>query len=152
MGGTRRSLQFVIVLDTSVWIGILLRSDFHHLSSRAWYWQWSAMREPIHLPTTCMTEIAGVLGRSGQSSSAVLRVVDSLDRRPEIQLHSLDHALARFSAEVAAVSRLKGADATFVALAATLGFPLITWDRQQGERGRLFCRTMTPVEAMEMAE
>jgi hypothetical protein len=37
-----------------------------------------------------------------------------------------------------------------VALAAWLDLPLVSWDRQQRERGETFCRTMTPVEAMEM--
>ncbi len=142
----------MIVLDTSVWIGILLRSDFHHLSSRAWYGRWSSSAEPIHMPSLVLTEIAGVLGRVGEPPTAVLRLIDSLVQRPEIQLHAFDTELARFSAEVAVAARLKGADATFVALAATLAAPLLTWDREQRERGRGFCRTMTPVEAMEMAE
>jgi hypothetical protein len=30
--------------------------------------------------------------------------------------------------------------------------PLVTWDKQQRERCAVFCRTMTPVEAMEMTE
>ena len=60
----------------------------------------------------------------------------------------MDAEFTRFSAEVAVMSQLKGADAAFVALAAALEIPLLTWDKQQGERGARFCRTMTPVEAM----
>jgi predicted nucleic acid-binding protein len=44
---------------------------------------------------------------------------------------------------------MKGTDAVFVALASQLDLPLVSWDRQQRERGAGFCRTMTPVEAME---
>jgi predicted nucleic acid-binding protein len=142
----------VIVLDTSVWIGILIKSDFHHLTSRAWYGHWSTNPEPIHLPAICLPEVAGVLGRAGEPPAAVLRLIDSLERRPEISMHSMESEFTRFSAEVAVMSQLKGADATFVALAATLGIPLLTWDRQQGERGKMFCRTMTPVEAMALDE
>ena len=124
----------MIVLDTSVWIGILIKSDFHHLSSRAWYGRWTTNPEPIHLPAICLPEVAGVLGRAGEPPAAVLKLIDSFEQRQEIRLHSMDAEFTRFSAEVAVMSKLKGADATFVALAASLAVPLITWDRQQGER------------------
>jgi predicted nucleic acid-binding protein len=52
------------------------------------------------------------------------------------------------AAEIARAAKIRGADAVFVALARGLDIPLVTWDKQQQERGGLFCRTMTPVEAM----
>jgi predicted nucleic acid-binding protein len=51
---------------------------------------------------------------------------------------------------VAANVALRGSDALYVALATKLDLPLVTWDKQQRERGAVFCRTMTPVEAMEL--
>ncbi len=142
----------MIVLDTSFWIGILIKSDFHHMSSRVWYGRWTTNPTPIHLPAICLPEVAGVLGRGGEPPAAVLQLIDSLKTRQEINFHSMDAEFTRFSAEVAVLSRLKGANATFVALAASLDIPLLTWDKEQGERGARFCRTMTPVEAMEIAE
>jgi predicted nucleic acid-binding protein len=65
-------------------------------------------------------------------------------------LHELDLTNSLLAARVSASTGLKGADAVFVALAAWLDLPLVTWDRQQRERGSVFCRTMTPVEAREV--
>ncbi|MEZ4530021.1 MAG: hypothetical protein R2855_03235 [Thermomicrobiales bacterium] len=67
-------------------------------------------------------------------------------------LHSISLPLGLLAADIARHASIRGSDAVFLALAATLDLPLVTWDKQQRERGRLFCRTMTPVEAMEMAE
>jgi predicted nucleic acid-binding protein len=68
------------------------------------------------------------------------------------QLHELDLSTTEFAVAIAASAGSRGADAIFVSLASHLGVPLLTWDRQQRERGAQFCRTMTPVEAMELAE
>ena len=50
-------------------------------------------------------------------------------------LVDLDHQRARLTADVAADLRLRGADATYVAAAQELNLPLVSWDREQIERG-----------------
>ena len=44
------------------------------------------------------------------------------------RLHPLDFTNSLLAARVATASGLKGADAVFVALAAWLDLPLVTWD------------------------
>jgi predicted nucleic acid-binding protein len=106
----------------------------------------------IHFPLLIIPELAGVLSRSGISTVEIADEIDKIVQRSTIHLHGLDFTHSLLAARVASISGLKGADAVFVALAANLGIPLVTWDKQQRERGAMFCRTMTPVEVMEMAE
>ena len=46
-----------------------------------------------------------------------------------------------------AVLRLRGADATYVAVAQRLDLPLITWDREQLERASRLITVRSPVES-----
>ncbi len=88
------------------------------------------------------------IGLKAELADAV--IAEIVDGEELFHIQAIDRDFARFSAQVAAHSAIRGADAVYVALAAMLDLPLVTWDRQQPERGALFCRTMTPVEAMEM--
>jgi predicted nucleic acid-binding protein len=142
----------VIVVDTSVWVGTLLATDASFAESSAWYAFWFARGHEIHFPNLILAELAGVLSRRGTPISAVSDLVNELIVRPAIHLHVPEQPLALLAADIASNAGLKGADATFVALASALDLPLITWDKQQREHGKMFCRTMTPVEAMEIAE
>ena len=65
-------------------------------------------------------------------------------------IHPVTVELGMLAAVAARTTAVRGADAVYLALAAELGIPLVTWDRQQRERGSVFCRTMTPIEAMEV--
>ena len=58
----------------------------------------------------------------------------SLLALPNLRLVALDARQGHTSTGLAAELGLKGADATTVAVAHSLGLPLVTWDRQQGER------------------
>lgn len=141
----------MIVLDTSVWVGFFLSSDAHHSQTVDWFDSWTLHASLIHIPMLCLAELAGALGRQGVELPVIGQTIAELVHRDVYQLHDLDLSTAQFSASIAASAGLKGADAVFVALTASLGLPLVTWDRQQRERGAIFCRTMTPVEGMEMA-
>ena len=139
----------MIVVDTSVWVSTLIERDVHHTESSAWLDYCIVRNVNIHFPLLIVPELAGVLARSGIPPVDTAGEMSKMANRSTIRLHPLDVSNSLLAARVAAMSGLKGADAVFVALAATLELPLVSWDRQQRERGSVFCRTMTPVEAME---
>jgi predicted nucleic acid-binding protein len=140
----------VIVVDTSVLIGSLLATDAHYEESSAWGRFWFIRSYDAHFPMLILPELAGVLTRGGTPPQRVANAVAAIVERPTLHLHDQDLTNSLLAARVATATGLKGADAVFVALAAWLDLPLVSWDRQQRERGEAFCRTMTPVEAMEM--
>jgi predicted nucleic acid-binding protein len=141
----------MMVVDASVWASVLLEADLHHGASVDWLGtarmvHWNAA-VPAHFPA----EVAGVLRRVGVSSQTVTAEIEFMFAGRFFEIHEVDRELARLSADIAERSAMRGADAVYVALAGLLRFPLLSWDKQQRARGALFCRTMTPVEAMEMA-
>jgi predicted nucleic acid-binding protein len=142
----------MIIVDTSVWVGTLIERDAHYAESSAWLDYCILRNVNLHFPLLIFPELAGVLARSGMSPVDTAGEISKIANRSMIRLHPLDFSSSLLAARVASTSGLKGADAVFVALAAWLDLPLVTWDRQQRERGAEFCRTMTPVEAMEVNE
>lgn len=54
----------------------------------------------------------------------------ALSSEPRIHLRDIDRDLGEKAARVASRHRLRGADAVYVALAADLGVPLVTWDQE----------------------
>jgi predicted nucleic acid-binding protein len=63
-----------------------------------------------------------------------------------MELVDFERQQSRLSAQLAAELRLRrGADATYVALALERGVPLITWDKEQIERGGLRIEVRTPL-------
>jgi predicted nucleic acid-binding protein len=140
----------MIVVDTSVLIGSLVTTDANYQASAEWSRFWFDRKYDAHFPMLVLPELAGVLTRGGTPTLDVVNAVSAIVERPTLHLHDQDLINSLLAARVATASGLKGADAVFVALAAWLDLPLVTWDRQQQERGGSFCRTMTPIEAMEV--
>ena len=93
-----------------------------------------------------LVEIAGAVARrTGQTG---LEAASLVERLPITRLVPVDVELARLAAEVAASLQLRGADATYVALAQRLGIPLVTWDEEQRQRGKSAAQVFTPEEAL----
>ena len=123
------------VVDASVMVGALHPLDVHHLASRAWLRQEILAGNELIAPLLLLSEVAGaVTGRSGDTAlgrQAVRRLV----ALQQLRLVPLDVRLSLLSTQMAIELQLRGADAIYVALAAQIGIPLITWDREQFERG-----------------
>lgn len=63
---------------------------------------------------------------------------------PGIQVFPLDEVLGIRAMELAARLMLRGSDAVYVALAESLGLPLVTWDRQVLARGPAVVTVLQP--------
>lgn len=69
----------------------------------------------------------------------------ALDECGWIDLVVLDAERGRRAAGVAAATGVRGADAVYLELAAQRREPLVTWDRQQLQRGAAVARVQTPL-------
>lgn len=124
------------VVDASVCVALFKADEPGHQAARAWLAETLGADEPIVSPAILLPEVAAALARGlAMDSADVSRAVDLLRRRTLVELFPVTEALAARAAAVAAEHRLRGADAVYVALAGLLGMPLITFDRQQVERG-----------------
>ncbi len=142
----------MIVIDASVWLSVILSEDKHHPEARAWSGLMLLNGTELAVPAHFPAEVIGVLQRTGNPENIIESAIATLTGAGPLTMHPVTVELGLFSVEVARRTAVRGADAVYLALAARLEAPLVTWDRQQRERGRSICRTMTPIEAMEMTE
>ena len=125
----------VDVVDASVMVAVLYPQDpFHHVS-RTWFDRHLHAGNHLAAPLLLMSEVVGVIRRETGDAVLARQTVHWLYALPELQRYPLDEALTQLAADVAVDLALRGADAVYVALAAQLQLPFITWDRQQRERG-----------------
>ena len=137
------------VVDASVWVSRFILEDVHHQPSRRWLDRQVAHDETIVAPALALAEVAGAISRRTGHSSLGTGATASLQRLPSMRLIPVDVELAQLGAELAAGLRLRGADALYVALAHRLGVPLVTWDREQRERGQETIVARTPTAMLE---
>lgn len=74
---------------------------------------------------------------AGEASAAV-------DAFGWVDLVGLDAERSRRAAEIAAATGVRGAGAVYLELAVQRGDTLVTWDRQQLQRGSALARVETP--------
>jgi predicted nucleic acid-binding protein len=141
-----------MIVDASVWISAMLPGDVHHETSSKWIDKVNASGWVLIVPAHYPAEVCGAISRLQPPGVSLTQMTEFLFDPEFFDIHQITSELSRLSADVAGTSALRGSDAVYVALASQLDLPLVTWDKQQRERGAVFCRTMTPVEAMEMAE
>lgn len=127
------------VVDASVCVALFKADEPGHEAARAWLTATLSAGEPVVSPAILLAEVAAALARglapTMGGAAEVMRAVELLRRRTLVELFPVTEGLAARAAAVAAEHRLRGADAIYVALAGQLAMPLITFDRQQIERG-----------------
>lgn len=134
------------VVDASVWVSRMLPSDRYHQPSLRWLRL--ARGELFAGPVVLLTEIGGPVARMMGQAEVAARIVSVVRRLSYVRLYPVSESFARFSADLAAQLRLRGADALYVALASRMGIPLVTWDSEQLQRGRGAATTVTPEELL----
>ncbi len=123
-----------MVVDASVVVSRLVPHDVHHDASRRWLRRYIDGGGVVIAPALLLPEVAGAVARRTGVPRLARRAVDAVLRLPGLRLISVDDALARAGARIAARLRVRGGDALYVAAAAELRLPLVTWDMEQRER------------------
>lgn len=124
-----------VVIDASVWVGVLVPRDGFHRPSRVWLEKHVEEGGTTIAPALILSEVAGPVARRTGSATLGRRAASALRRIPGLKLVAVDRELAEIAEALAATHRLRGADAVYVALARRLDVTLITWDREQLTRG-----------------
>ncbi len=132
------------VLDASVCVAFFRQDEPGHQTARAWLTAAADHEESLVAPVILLAEVASALGRAMPESQPVTAVIELLRSRTLVQLFAVDEKLAARAAIIAATHRIRGSDAIYVALADQLAIPLVTFDRQQLERGGLVVTAHTP--------
>jgi predicted nucleic acid-binding protein len=95
-------------------------------------------------PALLLPEIAGAVARRTGAPRLAQRAVEALLGLPALRLVPVDDVLARRASGLAGQLRLRGADAVYIATAATLRQPLVTWDGEQRDRATGVIQVMAP--------
>lgn len=141
-----------LVVDASVFVAAADKADTAHAKAKEFLAHaasslgWRVLCPALVLPETAAA-IARLTRDSGKGDVAALRVL----ALPGLRLVALSEGLARQAARRASRYFLKGADAIYVALAATAKAPLITLDEEMLERGAAAAKTMTPADWLKTA-
>jgi predicted nucleic acid-binding protein len=125
-----------MVVDASVIVSRFVPQDAHHEPTRKWLTRHVAHGGLVIAPTLLLAEIAGAVLRRTPTPSLARRTVVAVLGLPALRLLAVDEPLAHAAASLAGRLRMRGADAVYIAAAATLGLPLVTWDVEQRERAR----------------
>ena len=134
----------MIVIDASVWISFLIKRDAHHAVTKPWLTQVLRNKTPIAAPILLLAEVGGAMSRRLESPELGEKAVNRLLSIPTLHLVAMDHALGMNTSQIAAKYRLRGADAYYVAVAAQLNVPLVSWDQEHIERTNGFITAYTP--------
>ena len=134
----------MIVVDASVWVGSVLEGDVHSVQSIDWLENWIRAERLIYVPALFLAEVSGAIARRTLGSDLASQALEEILQHPLIHVHEVDRELADRAARVAIECKLRGADATYVALALSLDVSLITWDQELLHRASRVVRTTSP--------
>ena len=133
-----------MVVDASVVVSRLVAHDVRHEASRRWLTRHVAGGGLVIAPTLLLPEVAGAVARRTAEPRLARRAVDAVLRLPALRPVPVDDVLARMAAKLAAQLRVRGADAIYIAVAATLQLPLVTWDVEQRDRAARLVEVFVP--------
>jgi predicted nucleic acid-binding protein len=134
----------MIVVDASVWVSVLVRRDLHHAVSRRWLAGLISHNQAIAAPLLLTAEVGGAVARQTGRPELGRAAIERLLALPTLRLVRIDHRFGLHAARLAAERRLRGADAYYVALAAELSLPLVSWDREQIDRAAPLVSAYSP--------
>ena len=138
-----------MIVDASVWVARFLAADRHHGVAMTCITALLERDSRLLIPVLAWPEVAGAIARrtgnadDGHDAVAIIRGLRWIESVP------LDPSLAHEAAILAASRRLRGADAVYVALAATCREPLITLDTEMLERARGVTTVLTPEQWLQ---
>lgn len=133
-----------MVVDASVWVSSLVREDLHYDVSRDWIGRELRRGTTFAIPVLALAEIGGAISRRQASSALGRMAVESVLSTIGLHIVPLDLTIGHEAARIAADYALRGADATYAAVARVLGLPLYTWDAEMMQRAGTLIRVATP--------
>ncbi len=138
-------MDVMVVVDASIWVSQLRPQDVNHNASRLWMERYIAAGGLIVAPIFFLIEVAAAISRRTGEPALAKKAIEDLNSLNAIQYVPLDSMLIEVVIEIASDLQLRAGDATYVAVAHQLNLPLVTWDKEQLQRGAILLSTYTPI-------
>lgn len=136
-------------IDASVFVSAVRAEENYHAVSRQFLQLIQTEAVAIFCPVLVLPECAAAIARPTGNTALVEELITLIESFPNLQLISLDDALARRAAQIAMAQRLRGSDAVYAAVAEMFQATLIAWDSEILQRAPAFASTLTPAEWTE---
>ncbi len=133
-----------VVIDASVLVSWIVSSDANHGDSYSWMKRYRAMGGLLVVPAFAMIEVAAALARQSKQPALTKATVKDLYSVSILRIVPLDSVLVRSAVNIASDLQLRAGDATYVAVAHELKIPLVSWDKEQLQRGGILIANYTP--------
>lgn len=146
--GTVAPDQRRYTIDASVFVNAFNPHEAGHATSLAILAAVQERGDPVIVPTLLLPEIAAAVARASNDTDGALAYAGAAAGLPHLTLVALTSTMARQAAELAAVHRLRGADAIYVGVARRYGTTLVTRDEEQRVRGSAVVTCQTPEDAL----
>ena len=133
-----------IVLDASVAVAAVRRSEPHHLRARARVDAILTGRDELLVPALFPIEVTSALARRAAWPKPQIATYVTRLLAPPCRVVTLGARSARAASQLAAAMRLRAADAVYVWVAAKAGVLLVSLDDEILERGAAVCQVQAP--------
>lgn len=131
-------------LDASIFLNAFIPTEEGHEVSKEMLTRLQANGVPLIAPALLLPEAAAAIRRGQENPDLARRFARVLGRLPHLTLVPIDRLLAHQASDAAALYRLRGADAVYVAVAQRFACPLVTLDREQHDRASAAIKTFYP--------
>jgi predicted nucleic acid-binding protein len=125
----------VLALDANLWIASFDPSDAFHADSVAVFAEAARRALPLAGPSFVVLESICALARRVDDASYARKAAEKMAGHPALHLEPLTDGLLAEAERLGVECRLRGADALYIATAARLGCPLLSWDAELISRG-----------------
>lgn len=133
-----------VVIDASVWTAFFLTDDVNHIASDTWIDIHTHKGGALYAPSILLTEVAAAISRRTGQPQVAMRAASDISRLTRMYIVPMDATLMRDATSIAAIYKLRGADAVYVALAKQLGISMVSWDNEQLTKPVSIITTSTP--------
>ncbi|MBN1584446.1 MAG: PIN domain-containing protein [Anaerolineae bacterium] len=135
-------------IDASVHVSALNPVEAESATSLAFLTLVQQRQYPVFCPTLLPVEVAAVVARALNDAGRAEALATALQDWPNQTFVPLDEALMDRAINLAASTRLRGADAVYAAVAQQYNTTLVTLDRQQLQRLPSVIRVICPVDVL----
>jgi predicted nucleic acid-binding protein len=133
-----------VVIDASVLVSWMVSYDANHDASYYWMKRYRAMRGLLVAPSFAIIEIAAAIARQSKLPALAKAAIKDLYSVSTLRIVPLDSILVSSAVDIASDLQLCAVDAAYVAVAYKLKIPLVSWDKEQLQRGSGLLTTYTP--------